>query len=147
MFIVLFMVFNQFKKLKMAPLVLDRTIEITLTRNRDLRDRILYANSLCTIIFIDIPYYSITIANKQLLLLIYLPTPAHFFSVSSHVPNHTSTIGSSWLLTSDNNSCISRCSTSIYYCETTWLRSCIHGWTIMCDIFSMFSILLCADYN
>lgn len=41
-----------------------QNIEITLTRNRDLRDRILYANSLCTIIFIDIPYYSITITNK-----------------------------------------------------------------------------------
>jgi hypothetical protein len=41
-----------------------QNIEITLTRYRDLRDRILYANSLCTIIFIDIPYYSITIANK-----------------------------------------------------------------------------------
>ena len=41
-----------------------QNIEITLTRYRDLRDRILYADSLCTIIFIDIPYYSITIANK-----------------------------------------------------------------------------------
>jgi hypothetical protein len=40
--------------------------EFTLTRYRDLRDRILYANSLCSIIFIDIPYYrySTTIANK-----------------------------------------------------------------------------------
>ena len=41
-----------------------QNIEITLTRYIYLRDRILYANSLCTIIFIDIPYYSITIANK-----------------------------------------------------------------------------------
>ena len=41
-----------------------QNIEFTLTRYRDLRVGILYANSLCSIIFLDIPYYSITIANK-----------------------------------------------------------------------------------
>jgi hypothetical protein len=69
--------------------------------------RILSLKSLYRVKVISIFWYG------QLLLLIYFPTPAHFFSVSSHVPNHTSTIGSSWHMTSDNNSCISRSSIAV----------------------------------